>query len=313
MLFDGLDHFGFRHLAPVGHTKCTVIGVATGAAGNLGHFSSCQAAHLPTVKLHVGGQRHMPEIEIQAHSDGIGGDQEVDITILIKLDLGVAGARAEPPHHHRRATTLAAHQLGNLIDIGNPEGDDGAAARQSCQLLRPGKAELREPPARLEARIREHLAQQRTGGLGAKEHRFMDAAGMQDTISEDVATLTITGKLHLVHRDKIIASPQPIIIHHRRAAKRHRFNSAAQIARAGWQNPFLSGDQADLRGTKARHQTVVILTRQKPQRKADHTAGIAGHPFQREMRLAGIGRAENHRHPAVTLGAGVGTGRAWPG
>ena len=312
MLFDGLDHFRLRHLAPVCHAECTIIGVASGTTGNLCHFGSRQAAHPSAVKLHVGGQRHMTEVKIQTHSDGVGGDKEIDITILIKLDLGVAGARAEPPHHHRRATTLAAHQLGNLIDIGDTESDDGAAARQSCQLLRPGKAELREPPTRLEPCIGKHLAQQRAGCLGAKEHRFMDAAGMQDTVGEDVAALTVTGKLHLVDRDKIIASPQTVITRHGRATKRHRFNSTAQIARTGRQDPFLSGDQADLRGAKARHQTVVILTRQKPQRKADHTAGIAGHPFQREMRLAGIGRAENHRHPAVALGAGVGTGRAWP-
>ena len=87
---------------------------------------------------------------------------------------------------------------------------------------------------------------------------------MQDAVGENVATLTVTGQLHLVDRDKVIASPQPVIIHHRRAAKRHRFNGTAQIARTGWQDPFLAGDQPDLRRAKAGHQTVVILTRQKP-------------------------------------------------
>ena len=40
VLLDGLDHLRFRHLAPVGHAECAIIGMASGATGNLRHFSS---------------------------------------------------------------------------------------------------------------------------------------------------------------------------------------------------------------------------------------------------------------------------------
>ena len=59
----------------------------------------------------------MVQIKVQPHADGIGRHQKIDIAILVELNLRVAGAGAEPPHHHRRAATLAPHKLGNLIDL----------------------------------------------------------------------------------------------------------------------------------------------------------------------------------------------------
>ena len=109
MLLDGLDDLRLRQLAPVGDAEGAVIRVAAGAAGDLRHFSRGQAAHLAAVELHVRSQRHMVQVEIQPHADGIGRHQEIHIAILVELDLGIAGARAEPPHHHRCAATLAPH------------------------------------------------------------------------------------------------------------------------------------------------------------------------------------------------------------
>ena len=54
---------------------------------------------------------------------------------------------------------------------------------------------------------------------------------------------------------------------------------------------LLAGDQRDLVLALDRDDPVVDLARQQPQREADHPAGMAAHPLDREMGLAGIGRA----------------------
>ena len=72
----------------------------------------------------------MPQIEIKPHANSIGGNQKIDITILIEINLCIPGARAEPPHHHRRAATLAPDKFSNLINIGRTERHHRAAPRQ---------------------------------------------------------------------------------------------------------------------------------------------------------------------------------------
>ena len=159
VLLDGLDHFRFRRLAPVGHAKGAVIRMAAGTPGDLRHFGRCQPPCLAAVKLDVGGQRHMVQVEVQPHADGVGRHKEIHIAILVKFHLGVTGARAETPHHHGGPAALAAHEFGDLVDLGRAEGDDGAAPRQAGQLFRTGKAQHRHALARLEPGVGQHLPQ----------------------------------------------------------------------------------------------------------------------------------------------------------
>ena len=134
----------------------------------------------------------------------------------------------------------------------------------------------------------------------------MNAAGMQDPVGEDVTTLTVTSKLHLVDGDEVETLWQSGSVTDGHAGtNRHRFHRAAQIARARRQDSLLAGDQPDFRRAEPCHQPVVILACQKAQRKADQARVIAGHPLHREMRLAGIGRAENNRDPALVGAAGI--------
>ena len=60
----------------------------------------------------------MVHVHVQAHADRVGGDQEVDLLVLVERHLGVAGARREPAHHHRAAAAAAADQFGDRVDIG---------------------------------------------------------------------------------------------------------------------------------------------------------------------------------------------------
>jgi hypothetical protein len=69
----------------------------------------------------------MVEIQIEPHADRVSRNQKINIPILVKVHLGVAGAWAEPAHDNRRPAALAAHQISDLIDIRNAKGNDRAA------------------------------------------------------------------------------------------------------------------------------------------------------------------------------------------
>ena len=69
----------------------------------------------------------MVDVEVEAHADGVGGDQVVDVAGLVERDLGVAGARRQRAEHHRGAAALAADQLGDGVDLLGRERDDGAS------------------------------------------------------------------------------------------------------------------------------------------------------------------------------------------
>ncbi len=74
-----------------------------------------QRVRLPS-NLRRPAKADMVDVHVQAHADGVGGHQEVDLAGLIKGHLGVAGAGAEAAHHHRRPAALAADQLGDGVD-----------------------------------------------------------------------------------------------------------------------------------------------------------------------------------------------------
>jgi hypothetical protein len=56
---------------------------------------------------------------------------------------------------------------------------------------------------------------------------------------------------------------------------------------------FLPGEQRDVADTLLRHRAVVVLTREQAQREADDAGGMRQQPFDGEVRLAGVGRAED--------------------
>ena len=103
----------------------------------------------------------MVDIHIQAHANGVGGDQKIHFAGLIERHLGIAGSGAERAHDHRRAAALATDQLGNGIDGVGGEGDDRAAPGQAAELLRAVIGQFREPLAGDELRIRQEAPDQR--------------------------------------------------------------------------------------------------------------------------------------------------------
>ena len=79
--------------------------------------------------LRVAGEGDVIDVEVEAHADGIGRDEEVDVARLVERDLGVARARGQRAQHHRGAAALTADQLGDRVDLAGREGDDRGALR----------------------------------------------------------------------------------------------------------------------------------------------------------------------------------------
>ncbi len=66
------------------------------------------------VVLDQAGEGDVVHVHVEAHADGVGGDEEIDFLVLIQRDLGVAGAglrrpmtTAQPPRRRRISSAMA--------------------------------------------------------------------------------------------------------------------------------------------------------------------------------------------------------------
>ena len=83
MLLDRMNllggEFAAASLPAPGECPERSIGLVTPCpAGNLGHFGGRQPPLSPAVEFGEPGESNMAEVEVEAHSDGIGGNDEVD-------------------------------------------------------------------------------------------------------------------------------------------------------------------------------------------------------------------------------------------
>ena len=123
-----LDQIGLEGRAAPGGAEGAVAQVPAGAAGDLAELGGVELAELVAVELLVGGEGDVVDVEVEAHADGVGGDQVVDVARLVDLDLGIARARRERAQHDGRAALLPPDQLGDGVDLLDREGDDGRCA-----------------------------------------------------------------------------------------------------------------------------------------------------------------------------------------
>ena len=84
---------------------------------DLSELRGIELAELIAVELAIGGERHMIDIEVQAHADRIGCDQIVHIARLVERDLRIARARRERTQYDGGAAALAADQFGDRVDF----------------------------------------------------------------------------------------------------------------------------------------------------------------------------------------------------
>ena len=289
MAFDPGHQIVGQRIDLAGDAERAVTQMPAGAAGDLAELGGSEVAELVAVELAVLGEGDVVDVEVEAHADGVGGDQVVDVAGLVERDLGVAGARAERAEHHGRAAALAADQLGDRIDLVGGERDDGAAAGQPGQLLLTGIGKMRQPRPRHHRNAPQQALQDAAHRGGAEQQRFLAAAQMQDAVGEDVAALEVAGELHLVDRHEGGIG-----------LARHRLDRADRIFRAGRHDLLLAGDQRHLVRADLLADASIDLARQQPERQADDAALMRHHAFDGEMRLAGVGRTEDRRH--VTSG-----------
>src|SRR5689334_19214406 len=136
-----VDQIGLERSDLTGHAERSVIHVTPGAAGDLAKLGGSEIAMVLPVEFADAGEGDMVEIEIKSHADRVGGDEEVDVAVLVERDLGIARAGRERAENDGGAAALTPHQLGDGIDVVEREGDDGRAAGEAGDLLVPGISE----------------------------------------------------------------------------------------------------------------------------------------------------------------------------
>ncbi len=235
------------------------------------------------VELAQAREGHVVDVEVEAHADGVGGDEIVDLARLVERDLGIARARRQRAEHHRGSAQLAADQLGDGIDLGRRERDDGRALRQPGDLLLSGIGDLRQARARDEVGAGHEVGNRLPHGARAEQQRLLLAARMQQAVGEDVAALGVGGKLDLVDGEEFDVA----------GLARHRLDGGHPITGVLRLDLLLARDEGNLILASPNDDLVVDLARQQPQRQADHAGLVAEHALDGEMRLAGVGGTEN--------------------
>ena len=285
-----LDEIGRERLDAARHAERAVVHMPAGASGDLAELGRRQLAMHLAVELARAGEGDMVDVEIEAHADGVGRDQEVDVAGLIERHLGIARARAQRAQHDGRAAALAPHQFGDGIDLGGGERDDGGARRQARDLLLAGIGELRQAGPRNEIGAGNEIGDRLAHGLGAEQQRLLPAAHMQQAVGEDMAALGIGGELHLVDGEKVDVR-----------LARHGLDGAHVVARPLRLDLLFAGDQGHGIRADPRDDLVVDLARQQAQRQADEPRLVAQHALDGQVRLARVGRPEHGRHIADAM------------
>ncbi len=261
-----------------------VAQVPPGPPGDLADLGGVQPARAPPVELPQARKGHMVDVHVQPHADGVGGDQEVHLARLEQLDLGVAGAGGKRAHDHGRPAPLTAQQLGDGVYLLGRKGDDGAAAGQAGQLLRPGVRQRRQTVAGHDLRIRNQRPHQRRHRPGAQEHGLEPPARVQQSLRKDVAPLRVGDQLDLVHRQEVD-----------RPLQRHGLDRTDEEGGSRRDDLLLASDQGDAGRPAPLDDPLIDLARQQPQRQADHARAMAQHPLHRQVGLASVGGAQDRR------------------
>ena len=303
MLLDRLDLLvaegGAVVAAEAQRAEAAVLLVAPGAAGDLRHLGDGQPAVAAAVELLEAGEGDMGDVHVEAHADGVGGDEVIDLAALEHRHLGVAGGGRQRPHHHRRAAAEPAQHLGQRVDPLGGEGDDRGARRQARQLgaARIAKGGKARPADDLG--VGQQLADHRPQRVGAEDQRFVAAARAKHAVGEHVAALGVDAELRLVDRGEGEIGGQvaaPLLLG---VGDGHALGGAQHVAGVGRDDPFLAGQQRHLARALDRDDPVVDLAGEQPQREADDAGGMRAHPLDRQIGLAGVGGPEDRPHRRI--------------
>ena len=240
----------------------------------------------------------MLNVEVQPHSDGIGGDEVIHLAVLIHLNLRVARAWAERAHHNGRPALLSADQLGDGIDVVDREPHDRRPRGHTADFFRADISQIGKAIAAQEGHARHKVRNGPPHRGRAKKQRLVQTPRTQQTVGEHMPALRIGTKLNFVDGEEIGAQPFG-----------HRLDRADPVLGALRHDPLFPGDQRHHRRPAHRNDTVIDLARQKPKRQADHPGAVRQHPFDCVVSFSGVCRPQNGRHtPALIHLDGLCTG-----
>ncbi len=179
MIFEFVDQLLIEGLDIGGYAEGAVVQVASRAAGDLREFGGREVAMGAAVELARARERDVIDIQVEAHADGVGRDEEIDVAGLVERHLRVAGARAQSAEHHRGAAALPSDQLRDGVDVVRRERHDGGARLQARDFLLARISELREPRPRDEIRARDQLADRVRHRLRAEQQGFAHSSRVE--------------------------------------------------------------------------------------------------------------------------------------
>src|SRR4029079_958447 len=137
--------FGFERITAAGSPERSVARCAAGTACYLRKLGRIELTKLVAVEFTVGGESDVVDVEIEAHADGVGRYQVVDVTRLIESNLRVARARRKRAKHDCCPSPLPTDQLGDGVNFFRRESNDCRSRWQTRQLLLPGVSQSRQP------------------------------------------------------------------------------------------------------------------------------------------------------------------------
>jgi hypothetical protein len=216
------------------HAEGAVGAEASGPAGDLAQLMGVQPAIAACRRTCEPAKADMVHVHVQAHADGVGGHQEVDLAGLVERRPGrCACAGLSEPMTTAGAAALAADQLGDGVDIVAEKATTGAPGRQAGQLLGAGVGQREKRSRGSGTRRRQQPPDQRAHGGRAQQHGLVRPARVQQAVGEDVAALRVGGQLDLVDRQEIDL-----------AGQRHGLDGADEELRVRRDDLLLAGDQA---------------------------------------------------------------------
>ena len=241
----------------------------------------------------------MADVHVEAHADGVGGDQIIDLAALEHRDLGVARRRRERAHDDRGAALEPPQHLGERVNLLGAEGDDRRARRQPRQFDAAAVAQGREARAADDLSFGQQFADDRLQGGGTEDQSLFAAADAEHPVGEHMAALGVDAELGFVDRGEGEVALEFVVVVALARRHRHALGGAQEITRLRRDDALLAGQERDLLLALHGDDPVVNLARQQPQRKADDARRVAAHPLDRKIGLAGVGRAENGPNRSV--------------
>jgi hypothetical protein len=267
-----------------------VDAVAAGAAGDLVHFAFGQLAVALAVELGHRAEQHTLDGQVQAHADGVGGDQDVAGAGGKPFGLAAAHLRRQRAVDDRHRVALGGDLVAQHQHVAAAEGHHGVPQLQVGQ--RHGALQRLHVLLAFEVAHGAAFATQAqqvfdgSHRVGAADDDHLLRRHGHDGLRPGPAARAVEDHLRFVdHR------------HVDHGVGGHHLDGAADYARALCRHVLLAGQKAA--GHPTRHQAVATFQRQQPQRRQISAIQRLRQALEGGVGLATVGRADVQHHLAL--------------